>query len=64
MAEIDRLDGSTDRIDLSFVERERTPRQLIEGVFSRIWRVYHCRIPNSISRGWGSGAVAPPFTTG
>jgi len=30
MPEIDRLDGSTDWIDLSFVERERTPRQLIE----------------------------------
>ncbi len=30
MAEFDRLNGSTDWIDLSFVERERTPRQLIE----------------------------------
>ena len=30
MAEIDRLNGDTDWIDLDFVERERTPQQLIE----------------------------------
>ena len=30
MHEIDRLSDSTDRIDLDFVERERTPEQIIE----------------------------------
>ncbi|WP_336136228.1 IS6 family transposase [Natronomonas amylolytica] len=30
MVEIDRLDGDTGWIDLAFVERERTPRQIIE----------------------------------
>ncbi|WP_436348275.1 IS6 family transposase [Natronorubrum sp. FCH18a] len=30
MAKIDRLNGCSDWIDLSFVERERTPRQLME----------------------------------
>ena len=30
MSEIDRLSGSTDWIDLEFVERERTPEQIIE----------------------------------
>ena len=30
MHEIDRLSGSTDWIDLDFVQRERTPEQVIE----------------------------------
>ena len=30
MSEIDRLSGITDWIDLDFVERERTPEQIIE----------------------------------
>jgi len=30
MSEIDRLDGDSDWIDLEFVERERTPREIIE----------------------------------
>ncbi len=30
MAKTDRLNGCSDWIDLSFVERERTPRQLME----------------------------------
>ena len=30
MHEIDRLSGSTDWIDLDFVQRERTPEQIIE----------------------------------
>lgn len=30
MPEFDRLNDSTDWIDLEFVERERTPRELIE----------------------------------
>ena len=30
MSEIDRLSGSTDWIDLDFVQRERTPERVIE----------------------------------
>jgi putative transposase len=30
MDEIERLDGRTSEIDLDFVERERTPREIIE----------------------------------
>ena len=30
MPEIDRLSGSTDWIDLEFVQRERTPKRIIE----------------------------------
>ncbi|ELY70122.1 transposase, partial [Natrinema versiforme JCM 10478] len=30
MPKIDRLSGCSDWVDLSFVERERTPRQLME----------------------------------
>ena len=30
MSESNRLDGSTDWIDLEFVERERTPHEIIE----------------------------------
>jgi len=41
-AEIDRLSGSTDWIDLYFVRRERTPEQIIKvGIQLRLARISH-----------------------
>ena len=34
----------TDWIDLSFVERDRTPREIIKKVFATISQYYHFRI--------------------
>jgi len=64
MPEIDRLNDSTDWIDVEFVQGERTPERIIEVVFSCIWLGYHFRIPNSILRGWVSNGVGQQFTTG
>ena len=41
MSESDRLDGRTEWIDLGFVERERTPRELIEKGIRHPLQDYH-----------------------
>ena len=46
MAEIARLSGCSDWIDLDFVERERIPSELMKPVFNSIWLDYHFRIPS------------------
>jgi len=45
MAEIARLSGCSDWINLDFVERERTPRELMELGIRLHLADYHFRIP-------------------
>jgi hypothetical protein len=54
MPEFDRLTESAGWIDLDFVERERTPRQIIQKVVGTIWREYHFRIQLHFLRIWVS----------
>ena len=64
MSESNRLSESTKWIDLGFVERERTPREIIEKVFAITSQVYHSRIQLFFSRSRVSSGVVSPFTTG
>ena len=64
MSESNRLNDSTDWIKLDFVERKRTPHEIIETGIQPILLSYHFRILNSILRGWVSIGVEQPFTTG
>ena len=64
MAEIDRLGGCNDWIDLDLVERERTPSEPMKFVFDSIWLDYHFRIPSQNLRSLVSSGHEKPFTIG
>ena len=64
MAELTRLSGRSEWIELDVVERERTPSRLLKWVFSCIWPACRFRIQNSILEKWVSNTVEPLFTTG
>ena len=64
MTEIDRLTGDNDWIDLEFVERERTPDQIIEvGIQLHLAGLSLSNTKQHLVR-LGANAVALPFTTG
>jgi len=48
MAKITRFSGRSDWIELDFVERERTPSELMKLGIRLIWLDYHFRIPFEI----------------
>jgi hypothetical protein len=64
LAETDRLGRCSGWIDLGFVERERTPTQIIEKGFGYIWQNYHFRILNEKLRKTVSNAAGLRFITG
>ena len=64
MAEIERLSGCTEWIDLSFVERSRTPEWAIQvGIRCHLAGI-STMVPVNFSISWESNAVTSPFITG
>jgi hypothetical protein len=64
MSEIDRLNGDSDWIDLEFVERERTPEEIVEmGIQLHLAGLSLSNTKQYLER-LVSNAVEPPFTTG
>ena len=59
-----RLTESTEWIDLDFVERERTPREIIEKGIRTTSLDYHFRIQLFFLRNWVSNEVVLLFTIG
>lgn len=58
-----RLRGDNDWIGLEFMERERTPRDLMELGIPFIYRNYHFRMLSLLLRGSVSNGVEPLFMT-
>jgi hypothetical protein len=64
MPEFDRFTESTEWIDLEFVERERTPRELIEKGIRYHLAGLSLLDTVTLFRIWAANEVVSPFTTG